>query len=399
MKWCSRCMMPETNESIVIDDSGVCSVCKNIEYKHSEVDWDERGRLLDEEIEKVRGKYLYDAIVPFSGGKDSTFTLWYLAKVKKLKVLVIRFDHGFFRPQVEENAHRAFRTLGCDVHQFTPNWQVVRKLMFESLRRRGDFCWHCHTGIFAYPMWAALRFDSPLLVWGEGGQEYSSWYGFDEEEESDERRFNLKVNLGINASDMVGMLDDTVSDYKVEERDLWPYTFPPARELKRKGVRSIFLGRYIPWDTKKNVEIIKQELGWKGEQVEGVPPQYDYEKIECYMQGVRDYIRYLKRGYGRTAHVTSIDIRNGRMDRDEAEKLVEQYDGKRPFALDLFLDILGVSEEKFHEIIKPHAVAPWDMPDCGECQRCNTVPDDIASWSRVTGDVERDRARDAADAE
>ena len=34
------------------------------------------------------------------------------------------------------------------------------------------------------------------------------------------------------------------------------------------------------------------------------------------MQGVRDYIKYLKRGYGRTAHLVSIDIRNGRIDRE-----------------------------------------------------------------------------------
>ena len=69
---------------------------------------------------------------------------------------------------------------------------------------------------------------------------------------------------------------------------------------------------------KKQVELIKRELGWQGDQVEGVPPEYDYEKIECFMQGVRDYIKYLKRGFGRTTHLVSIDIRNGRKTRDEA---------------------------------------------------------------------------------
>jgi len=382
--------MPETVESLVIDDTGVCSVCKNIDYKHNQIDWDERNQLLDEELDAVRGKHLYDCIVPFSGGKDSTFTLWYLVRIKKLKPLVVRFDHGFFRPTVQDNALKTFRLLGVDVHQFTPNWQVVRKLMFESLRRRGDFCWHCHTGIFAYPMWMALKFETPLLIWGEGGQEYSSWYSFEEEEESDERRFNLKVNLGMNAEDLSGMLDNTVSDYPVTDRDVWPYTFPPTRELRRQKVRSIFIGRYIKWDTKRQVKIIKEELGWQGDVVEGVPPQYDYEKIECYMQGVRDYIRYLKRGYGRTAHLTSIDVRHGRLTREEGEKLVEQYDGKRPASLELFLDFLGMSEEGFHEIIRPHAVSPNVMPECGDCERCNQIPADYDAWSRVTGDPEKD---------
>ena len=49
--------------------------------------------------------------------------------------------------------------------------------------------------------------------------------------------------------------------------------------------------------------------------VENVPPQYDYEKIECYMQGVRDYIKFIKRGYSRATHLVSLDLRNGRVDK------------------------------------------------------------------------------------
>ena len=74
----------------------------------------------------------------------------------------------------------------------------------------------------------------------EPSAEYSSFYRYDEEEEVDERRFNTFVNLGINAEDMLGMLDNTISDYPVTERDLLPYTYPPAEQLR--GVRSILLG-------------------------------------------------------------------------------------------------------------------------------------------------------------
>ena len=115
--------------------------------------------------------------------------------------------------------------------KFSPNWNVVKKLMFESLVRRGDFCWHCHTGIFAYPMHVSLMTKVPLIFWGEPGAEYSSFYSYDELEESDERRFNLKINLGINAEDMVGMLDNSVSDYRVTERDLKPFTYPDREML------------------------------------------------------------------------------------------------------------------------------------------------------------------------
>lgn len=394
MKSCSKCVMPETAESLTFDNAGVCSVCHQIEYKHTAIDWTERGRDFDRILDRYKGKSQYDCIVPFSGGKDSTFTLWYLVKVKKLRCLVVRFDHSFLRRRVKENSERTFKKLGVDVHHFTPNWQVVRKLMFESLRRRGDFCWHCHTGIFSYPMWVSIWQQIPLLIWGEPTGEYASFYSYDEAEEVDEERFNRFVNLGINAEDMLGMLDNSISDYPVEARDLLPYTYPPSDKLRALKGRSVLLGSYIPWDVKEQVAIIKRELDWQGDEVEGVPPQYDYEKIECYMQGVRDYIKYLKRGFGRTTHLVSIDIRNGRLSREEGEALVKEFDGRRPHALDLFLDYLDISEEKFHEIVGAHTVAPHKMPTLEEARawRSDWKPHDFEEWSRVSGKPEAPKA-------
>ena len=81
----------------------------------------------------------------------------------------------------------------------------------------------------------------------------------------------------------------------VDERDLKPFTYPPLKELRKINYRSVCLGSYIPWDVKRQSRIIQEELGWKGDEVENVPPGYEYEKIECCMQGVRDYIKYIKR--------------------------------------------------------------------------------------------------------
>ncbi len=387
MKSCSKCVMPETAETLAFDSAGVCTVCRQVEFKTDNIDWTARKAEFATIVDEVRGKFDYDCIVPFSGGKDSTYTLWYLMKELKLKPLVVRFDHGFMRPTLTDNNLKTFRALGCDVTTFTPNWQVVRKLMFESLRRRADFCWHCHTGIFAYPMWVALEKKVPLVIWGEPSAEYSSFYGYDEDEEVDERRFNTLVNLGINAEDMVGMLDDTISDYPVTARDLKPFTYPPLAELRRQRLRSVCLGSYIPWDVRKQVDIIKTELGWEGDQVEGVPPQYDYEKIECFMQGVRDYIKYLKRGFGRTAHLASIDIRHGRLSREDGEALVAQYDGKRPGSLDIFLEFLGIDEARFMEIVNDHVVSPAQPRDLAwaHSHKMDQEPWDFEKWPRVGG--------------
>ena len=355
LKRCTRCVIPETHETIVLDAEGVCNICRQHEYKQTAIDWGARKKELDDLISAYRGKYEYDCIVPFSGGKDSTWTLHYLVKEYGIKPLVVRFDHGFLRPNVLENTVRTIRKLGVDFHHFTPNWKVVQKLMLRSFLEKGDFCWHCHTGIFSYPMWVAIRYNVPLIIWGEPSAEYTSYYSYDQPEEVDEKRFNRFVNLGITAQDMFVRLEGSV-----DERDLRPFTYPPLKELRRIGYRSVCLGSFIPWDVKRQVEIIQDELGWKGDEVENVPPGYGYEKIECYLQGVRDYIKYIKRGYTRPSHLASLDIRNHRLTRDEALELIKEYEGKRPPSLDLFLEYVGLDEEEFMNIAISHGVSPYE---------------------------------------
>src|SRR5262249_54969708 len=152
-------------ETLMFDAEGVCNICRQNEIKKELINWDERKSELTKLIEKYRGQYSHDCIVPFSGGEESTFTLYFLFSEFNVKPLVVQFDHGFMRPNLRENNERTFKKLGVDVVSFRPNWHVVRKLMRESLIRKGDFCWHCHTGIFSYPMQLAVKLNIPLLFW------------------------------------------------------------------------------------------------------------------------------------------------------------------------------------------------------------------------------------------
>jgi hypothetical protein len=279
------------------------------------------------------------------------------------------------RPVVEKNVTNIARKLGVDIHHFAPSWKVVQKLMLQSFLEKGDFCWHCHTGIFAYPMWVALRNQIPLIFWGEPSAEYTAYYSYDQPEAVDEKRFNRFVNLGISAEDMLVRLEGLV-----EERDLRPFSYPSLKELRKLKYCSVCLGSYIPWDVRKQVDIIKKELGWKGTEVENVPPGYSYEKIECQMQGVRDFMKYIKRGYTRPSHLSSIDIRHGRMTREKALKVIEDYEGKRPPSLDLFLEFTGITEDEFLEITMSHMVSPFEY-DPGKSKNGTKTPD-FGEWCR-----------------
>lgn len=375
MKKCVKCGLPETYETIEFNEIGECNICSQNIYKNSSIDWSQRKNLLENLIEKHRGKNDYDCIVPFSGGKDSTFTLYYLVKEFNIKPLVVQFDHGFMRPTLLKNNENTFKSLGVDVLKFSPNWKVVKRLMLESLQRKGDFCWHCHTGIFSYPMHVAIKFNIPLVFWGEPSSEYTNYFDYSENEieQVDEVRFNRFVNLGITAEDMEGM----ISNFDFDKRDLIPYSYPNLRDLKKLRYESVCLGSYIPWDTKKQSELIQKNLGWKGDEVEGMPPDlYSYEKIECFMQGVRDYLKFLKRGYSRVTQMTALDIRNKRMSLEEANNLIKKYEGFKPQSLKIFMDYLNIDENELNEIVKNLVVPPFS-PEWKEIK-----------WGKKTWDYE-----------
>jgi N-acetyl sugar amidotransferase len=382
LRRCAKCGLPETYETIEFDADGVCNVCRQHEFKVQKIDWAARKAEFDKLVEQYRGKHEYDVIIPFSGGKDSTFTLYYMVKEYRVKPLVVQFNHGFMRPNLLANNERTFKKLGVDVLTFTPNWRVVRRVMLEALIRKGDFCWHCHTGIFSYPMHVALKYQTPFILWGEPSSEYTAYYDYreDEIEEVDETRFNRFVNLGITAEDMAGMIR---GDFSFDPRDLAPFTYPPVRELKKLRYRSVCLGSYIPWDVKKQSKLIQDELGWKGDQVEGMPwDEYPYEKIECHLQGVRDYIKFLKRGYSRVSQMVALDLRNGRITKERADELVRQFEGKKPPSLALFLDYLSITEDEFNKIVLQTVVPPHE-PDFSTIDEADKTWD-FDRWYRET---------------
>jgi hypothetical protein len=231
-------------------------------------------------------------------------------------------------------------------------------------------------------MHVAIRYKVPLVLWGEPSSEYTAYldYRDDEIENVDEVRFNQMTNLGLTARDMKQILEGA-ADF--DPRDLDPYSYPARKDLETLGYKSVALGSYIPWNTRKQSELISKELGWEGDEVEGMPPGlYDYEKIECYMQGSRDYIKFLKRGYGRVTQMTALDLRNGTMEKSEAENLIEEFEGKRPASLDLLLEYLEMSEDEFQEIVSEMAVFP-NKPFF-ENIRVGAPTHDSKSWYRET---------------
>jgi len=343
IQYCIRCCMPETQEGILFDELGICQACQSSEQK-IHINWTEREvelrKILDNA--KLNAGMNYDCIIPISGGKDSVFQLHILTKIYGMKPLAVTFSHNWYSETGVYNLHNALEQFNVDHIMFTPNRDLVNRIARKSLSAIGDSCWHCHAGVGAFPLQIAVKFNIPLLIWGESISESSGRASYKDPVHKFDREYFTKVSAKKRPSEMNC---DSLSD-----RDLYSFNVPSQDEIEKVGVYGIHLGDYIFWDEERQTEFIREEYGWKETQVEGA--YKGYKSAECIMPGVHDFTCYLKRGYGRATFQACLDVRAGLMTREEGMNLAKKIDSERPGALDYFLKITGYSESEFYNIIK-----------------------------------------------
>ncbi len=346
MKYCKKCLYPDTKPQLIFDENGICSACNNSDLKDN-INWIEKENELKKNLEKYRSKDAtkYDCIIPVSGGKDSTYQTLTIKKKFKLNPLVVNF-HPIDQTELGRENLENLKKIGVDCIEFSPNPEVYLRLARFGLKELGDFQWPEHLGIFTIPVKIAVLFDIPLIIWGENPQ---LEYGQPTDIEKDtilDREWNEK-NGGyfldkIKPQDMI--------KYGFELSDLKPYIYPADEDIKRVGVTGIFLGTYLKWDIFKQLEIVK-EIGFK-ENLEKKEGTYDgWENLDVYFTVFHDYFKYLKFGFGRATDHASIEIRYGRISREEGLELVKKNEGKIPRKyLDKFLEFADISMEEFLEI-------------------------------------------------
>jgi len=342
LRYCTRCCLPETAEGITFDEMGICAACRSSEHK-MHIDWKKRETQLRKILLKYKdrpGAY-YDCMIPISGGKDSYFQLHIITKVYGLKALAVTFNHNWYSDTGRYNLLNALEQFDVDHIMYTPSRSLVNKLARKSLYKIGDACWHCHAGVGSFPLQVAVKFNTPLIIWGESVAEASGRATYNKPVKYDAQYFT-RISAKLTPEQMV--------DGKISKKDFCFFTVPSASELKKIEVFGIHLGNYIFWDEQRQVEFIKKYYGWKESDVEGTYKKY--KSVECKMAGVHDYSKFVKRGFGRATDHAAIDIRTGLMNREEAFDIIRKEDPKRPDALDIYLKATGLSEKEFMRVCK-----------------------------------------------
>jgi len=343
IQYCIRCCMPETQEGITFDEMGICQACQSSEQK-IHINWVEREKQLREILETAKQKAgnNYDCILPVSGGKDSTFQMHVLVKVYKMKPLAVTFNHNWYSETGWYNLQNSLKEFNLDHIMFTPNRDLINRLARRSLDGIGDSCWHCHAGVGAFPLQVAVKFNIPLLVWGESIAEASGRASYKCPVRKFDRDYFTKVSAKLKPSELT-------CEY-LTERDLYPFNVPSLEDIERVGVFGIHMGDYMFWDDERQTEFIMDTYGWKETEMEGA--YKGYKSAECVMAGVHDFTCYLKRGYGRGTYQACFDVRTGLLTREEGFDLAAKCDTERPQALDYYLKVTGMTEQEFLDIMR-----------------------------------------------
>jgi len=343
-------LYPENHPlGIVFDENNVCSGCRVHEEKDS-IDWNKKWEKLTEIAlqYKLKKKSTYDCIVPVTGAHDSYFIVHTVKNRLGLNPLLVSYNKYFNTPLGIYNLANLRRKFDCDILIQNINPISVKKITRTTLRRFGSMYWPCIAGQTVYPVQTAVQLGIPLIIWGaHQGLEQVGMFSHNHEVEMTRRYRKEHDLMGYEADDLLDNFD------VLKEDDIWQYRYPHDDDLKKNGVKGIYLGNYVRWDSRAQHEDMIRHYKFRSA---SIPTTFDtYDHVDCYnYMGIHDYIKKIKTGYGKVLDHAVREIRHKRITREEGLLLVHKYISIPPPRIELFTKWLGIDERSLKFVIEQH---------------------------------------------
>jgi N-acetyl sugar amidotransferase len=321
MRYCTKCLIPDTKPYAVFDEDGVCNACRAHARKHEAlegIDWTARKAEFERLVleAKSRNAPFYDVMVPVSGGKDS------LTQVHRLlgfdvRILAVNVDYGI-KTEVGWQNLSLVPGMGANLITYRPEQSLHRRLIRIGLEDFGDPDLLSHTMLHAFPLRAALAFQVPLALLGENS---AFEYGGDRklaDRNSISREWFMKY--AANAGRDARFVSAT---YGIPMEKLRLYDFPD--ELEASSTRAVFMSYYFRWDSEEHLANAKGH-GFRSLEGSGEGTYRSFVGIDEKINRIHQYLKVLKFGYGRATDHACEDIRSGRLTRQAAKELVREHD-------------------------------------------------------------------------
>ena len=354
MNYCTRCVYPSVAATpLTFDEKGVCSGCR-VAMQRDAIDWDERFRMLKELVAEYRSSSNYDIVIPVSGGKDSYYQTHVAVHELGLKPLLVTYHGNNYLPEGEYNLGRMRELFDCDHIIVRPSVDTLIKMNRIGFRLQGDMNWHNHCGIFTAPIQVAVRYKVPLMLWGEHGfMDLGGMYSH-----NDFVEFTAKFRLehaqrGYDWQDFTDPGLERLGRPELKEglaaHDLLWAQYPSDAEIDAVGVRGIYLSNFVHWDANRHAKLVMERYGWR-------PAQQPFERTyrtfsnldDMHENGIHDYLKFVKVGYGRGTDHSCKDIRAGLLTREQGVEMVRRYDHVKPRRdLERWLRYVDMREEEF----------------------------------------------------
>jgi hypothetical protein len=322
---CAVCILPDTAPGVTFNAEGLCSVCEAAARSRARspgrapanANNDER-QVLEAFVGRGR-RDRYDCLCLYSGGKDSTYMLYALARRLNLRVLALTLDNWFISPQTHANIKSTLQRLETVDHMlFKPSWNVVQKSMqagfsFEPGTRLGEkayvvghACLSCFGLITAYAGKLAMEKGIRNIVAGTtpGQMHQKSARNLADRYKSAAQAFRgLTLPL---MRDLSSRGDDLKRTFRISLRD----------RLKAVRLNLVPFYEHVRYDEARILDVVTKELGWVR------PRDTDSCSTNCQLNALGVYVHRKRYGLSPYVFPLSHDVRAGLITREEALRAV-----------------------------------------------------------------------------
>ena len=347
LRRCKKCVLPETMPFIKFDENGVCNYCNNYKLLNKAKPKEELFNL----VEPYRRKNGPDCIVPFSGGRDSSYALHLIVNELKMKPITYSYDWGMVTDLGRRNISRMCSALGVENIIIAADISKKRKNIRMNLK-----AWlnNPHLGMVNILMAGDKHFFKYIEVVKKQTNIQLNLWGFNPLEVTHFKAGFLGVKPNFEESNVYmrnarKQLQYQYLRFKVMLKSLGYFNSSLWDTLSGEYYRSFYKRRdyyhiynYWRWDEKVIMETLKQ---------------YDWElatdtktswRIGDGTAGFYNYIYYTLGGLTEHDTLRSNMIREGMLTRDEAMELIIEENRPRYENIKWYLDAIGMD---FREVI------------------------------------------------
>ena len=344
MKFCTKCIMPDTRPHITFDDGGVCIACQNQEKKKL-VDWEQRLQELKHLCDKFRRTEAgeYDCIIAVSGGKDSHYQVYVLKELMNMNPLLITVEDVFTMTEAgKHNIKNISEEFGCNILSFKPNRRAAKVICRYMFEKYGRPLWYVDRLLYTVPLYYASALSIPLLVYGENVSfEYG---GIDDEEtySAKEQVFNgVAPDVDLNELIEAGVPEDELMYLNAPDRNMLDALEP------------IYLSYFVEWNSIKNYEFSKRrgfrDLTHEWDRTNHIE---NFNQIDSIGYLLNAWMKFPKYGHAYATDYSARWVRYGILTREEAVKLAEERDHRLdPKIVEDFCRFTGMGIAEFYKAL------------------------------------------------